>query len=215
MRANGWQGVRRVKKVRTTVPDPAAARAPDLVKRAVPGAGAVPAAGRRLHLRPDGQRRVRLHRVRDRRLRQPDRRLGVLDVETDPVRGVRDPPSRRRCGSGEGHPLLGKVIHHSDAGSQYTSVHFGETLLLNGMLPSIGTVGDAFDNALAETTIGLYKHECIRADSPFRRGPLDRLSRPGDDHRRLGALVQREPADAPPRPHPAGRGRSQLLCDNP
>ena len=36
-------------------------------------------------------------------------------------------------------------------------------------------VGDAFDNALAETTIGLYKHECVRADSPFRRGPMERL----------------------------------------
>ena len=52
----------------------------------------------------------------------------------------------------------------------------GETLLLHGMVPSIGTGGDAFGNALAETTIGLYKHECIRADSPFRRGPLERLS---------------------------------------
>ena len=72
----------------------------------------------------------------------------------------------------EGHLDAGPVIHHSDAGSQYTSVHLGETLLLHGMVPSIGTVGDAFDNALAETTIGLYKHECIRADSPFRRGPL-------------------------------------------
>ena len=59
---------------------------------------------------------------------------------------------------------------------QYTSIRFAETLLLNGMMPSIGSVGDAFDNALAETTIGLYKHECVRADSPFRRGPLDRLS---------------------------------------
>ena len=55
-------------------------------------------------------------------------------------------------------------------------MHFGETLLLNGMLPSIGTVGDAYDNALAETTIGLCKHECVRADSPFRRDPLTRLS---------------------------------------
>jgi hypothetical protein len=45
-----------------------------------------------------------------------------------------------------------------------------------GWCPSIGIVGHAFDNALAETTIGLYKHECIRADSPFRRGPLERLS---------------------------------------
>ena len=44
------------------------------------------------------------------------------------------------------------------------------------MRPSIGSVGDAYDNALAETTIGLYKNECIRADSPFRRGPLRNLS---------------------------------------
>ena len=40
------------------------------------------------------------------------------------------------------------------------------------MQPSIGSVGDAYDNALAETTIGLYKNEFVRADSPFRRGPL-------------------------------------------
>jgi putative transposase len=47
---------------------------------------------------------------------------------------------------------------------------------LSGLRPSIGTVGDAYDNALAETTIGLYKNECIRADSPFRRGPLRNLA---------------------------------------
>ncbi|WP_040698651.1 integrase core domain-containing protein, partial [Nocardia vinacea] len=57
-----------------------------------------------------------------------------------------------------------------------TSVRLGETLLLSGMVPSIGSVGDAFDNALAETTIGLYKTEAIRDDSPFRRGPLTRLA---------------------------------------
>lgn len=43
-------------------------------------------------------------------------------------------------------------------------------------MPSIGSVGDAFDNALAETTIGLYKNEAGRDDSPFRRGPLHRLA---------------------------------------
>ena len=59
--------------------------------------------------------------------------------------------------------------------SQYTSVRFGETLSLSGLRPSVGTVGDAYDNALAETTIGLYKNECIRADSPFRRGLLRNL----------------------------------------
>jgi putative transposase len=76
--------------------------------------------------------------------------------------------------SRQGHPIDG-AIHHSDAG-QYTSVRFGETLSLSGLRPSVGTVGDAYDNALAETTIGLYKNECIRADSPFRRGPLSTLA---------------------------------------
>ena len=75
----------------------------------------------------------------------------------------------------QGHPIE-DGIHHSDAGSQYTSVRFGETLSLSGLRPSVGSVGDAYDNALAETTIGLYKNECIRADSPFRRGPLNTLS---------------------------------------
>jgi putative transposase len=55
-------------------------------------------------------------------------------------------------------------------------VRFGETLSLSGLRPSVGSVGDAYDNALAETTIGLYKNECIRADSPFRCGPLRTLS---------------------------------------
>jgi hypothetical protein len=73
--------------------------------------------------------------------------------------------------SRQGHPIVG-AIHHSDAGSQYTSVRFGGTLSLSGLRPSVGSVGDAYDNALAETTIGLYKNECVRADSPFRRGPL-------------------------------------------
>jgi putative transposase len=40
----------------------------------------------------------------------------------------------------------------------------------------VGTVGDGYDNALAETTIGLYTNECIRADSPFRHGPLRHLA---------------------------------------
>ena len=50
-------------------------------------------------------------------------------------------------------------------------MHFTETLLLAGLTPSVGTVGDALDNALAETTIGLYKTECTRPGSPFRNGP--------------------------------------------
>ncbi len=55
-------------------------------------------------------------------------------------------------------------------------MHFTETLLLEGLAPSVGTVGDALDNALAETTAGLYKTECTRAGSPFRTGPIRSLA---------------------------------------
>lgn len=57
---------------------------------------------------------------------------------------------------------------HSDAGSQFTSIRYGERLTELGALPSIGSVGDSFDNALAESTIGLYKTELIRGPG---RGP--------------------------------------------
>jgi putative transposase len=69
------------------------------------------------------------------------------------------------------------LIHHSDAGSQYTSIVytsmvFAETLVLEGIAASIGSVGDAYDNALAETTIGLYKTEAVGRNSPFLTGPV-------------------------------------------
>ena len=64
------------------------------------------------------------------------------------------------------------LIHHSDAGSQYTSIAFAETLVLEGIAASIDSVGDACDNALAETTIGLYKTEAVGRNSPFLTGPV-------------------------------------------
>ncbi|PWI20218.1 IS3 family transposase [Streptomyces sp. Act143] len=75
--------------------------------------------------------------------------------------------------SHEGTPIeRGQLIHHSDAGSQYTSVRFTEHLHIEGIRPSIGSVGDAYDNALMETINGLYKAECIRTkvfhDGPYR-----------------------------------------------
>ena len=53
------------------------------------------------------------------------------------------------------------LVHHSDAGSQYTALAFTEELAEAGIAGSIGTIGDALDNALMESTIGLYKPECI------------------------------------------------------
>ena len=53
------------------------------------------------------------------------------------------------------------LVAHSDAGSQYTSIRYGERLAEIGAVPSIGSVGDSFDNALAESTNSLYKAELI------------------------------------------------------
>lgn len=58
------------------------------------------------------------------------------------------------------------IIHHSDAGSQYTSLAFTETLKEANITGSIGSVGDALDNALMESTIGLYKTEVIDFERP-------------------------------------------------
>jgi len=60
------------------------------------------------------------------------------------------------------------LIHHSDAGSQYVSLALTERLAALGMRASIGTVADAYDNALAESTIGLFKTELIRRRGPWR-----------------------------------------------
>jgi putative transposase len=58
------------------------------------------------------------------------------------------------------------LVHHSDAGSQYTSVIYSEQMASHGIAPSIGSIGDSYDNAMAESGIGLYKTELI-----WRRGP--------------------------------------------
>lgn len=76
----------------------------------------------------------------------------------------------------EGHPTTaGELIHHSDAGSQYTSIRLAEHLELEGIRPSIGSVGDAYDNALMETINGLYKAECIRT-TVFHDGPYKTIA---------------------------------------
>ncbi|AXE82039.1 IS3 family transposase [Streptomyces atratus] len=67
------------------------------------------------------------------------------------------------------HPVRpGELIHHSDAGSQYTSFRLAEHLDAAGIAASIGSVGDAYDNALMESTIGLYKTELIKPRRPWK-----------------------------------------------
>jgi transposase InsO family protein len=62
----------------------------------------------------------------------------------------------------------GGLIHHSDRGSQYLSIRYTERLGEAGIAPSVGSVGDSYDNALAETVIGLFKTEVIRRRGPWR-----------------------------------------------
>ena len=62
----------------------------------------------------------------------------------------------------------GGLVHHSDRGSQYLSIKYTERLAEAGIEPSVGSVGDSYDNALAETINGLYKAEVIHRRGPWR-----------------------------------------------
>lgn len=174
MRVNGWRGASRAKRVRTTVPEPSAPRPPDLVDRNF-----------RVD-RPDALYVADFTYVRmvsgfAYTAFVIDAFAGTIvgwEVSTSKETAIAARAVNQACTlrAMQGNPLRGNTIHHSDAGSQYTALRFGETLFLQGLLPSIGSVADAFDNALAETTVGLYKAECIANDSPFRIGPLRTVS---------------------------------------
>jgi putative transposase len=62
----------------------------------------------------------------------------------------------------------GGLVHHSDRGSQYVGIRYTERLVEAGIEPSVGSVGDSYDNALAETINGLYKTEVIHRRGPWR-----------------------------------------------
>jgi putative transposase len=165
MRTNGLVGARRDRRVVTTRPDTAASRPADLV-----------------------QRQFRASRPNE---------LWVVDFTYVPTWSgmaftafVTDVFSRRIVGwrtstsmptelpldalemalwtrDRNGEPVTG-VVHHSDAGSQYTSIRYTGRLDDAHAVASIGSIGDSFDNAMAESIIGLYKRECVRHDGPFR-----------------------------------------------
>ena len=65
-------------------------------------------------------------------------------------------------------PGLDELVHHSDRGVQYLSIRYTERLAAAGVAASVGSVGDSYDNALAETIFGLYKTEVIRRLGPWR-----------------------------------------------
>jgi putative transposase len=99
-----------------------------------------------------------------------------------------------------------RLVHHSDRGSQYVSIRYTERLAEAGVEPSVGSVGDSYDNALAETINGLYKGRGHPSASTMAlmRGRRVR-------HARMGPLVQQSPAAGTHRQHSAGRSRGALL----
>jgi len=64
--------------------------------------------------------------------------------------------------------ITDELVHHSDRGSQYLSIRYTDRLAENGIAPTVGSAGDSFDNAMAESIIGLYKTEVIRKHGPWK-----------------------------------------------
>jgi putative transposase len=165
MRRLGLAGVVRGKTVRTTVQDKDGVRAADLVKRRF-----VAGAPDRLWVADftyvaTWAGTVYVAFAIDVFSRKIVGWKASTSKETDLVLDAIDRGLQQRdyrSASGED-----KLIHHSDAGSQYTSFRFTQHLIDAGIDASIGTVGDALDNALAESTIGLYKTELIKPQGPW------------------------------------------------
>jgi putative transposase len=213
MRAEGIEGVRRTKRVRTTRPDPAAARHPDLVKRDFTATGPNQLWVTDLTFVPTFAGIAYVCFIIDAFSRMIVGWRVASNMRTETVLDAIEMARWSRGTQLEG------LRCHSDAGSQFTSLRYGERLAEIGAVPSIGTVGDPYDNALAETVIGYYKAELIRG--PARPGPW----RTVDDvelatlgwvhwhnHQRLhGYLDDRPPTEFEGRFYATQQGQSALV----
>ena len=163
MRAMGLKGVVRGKTVRTTIPDPAAVCPLDRVNRQfkAPRPNALWVSDFTYVATWSGFVYVAFvidvfaRRIVGWRVSRTAHAAFVLDAleqalhERRPVQG-------------------GGLVHHSDRGSQYLSIRYTERLAEAGVEPSVGSVGDSYDNALAETINGLFKAEVIHRRGPWR-----------------------------------------------
>jgi putative transposase len=163
MRAAGIAGARRGKRVRTTKPDPAAARHPDLVGRDFTATAPNQLWVTDLTFVPTWAGVAYVCFITDAFSRMI---VGWRVAGHMRTTMVLDAIEMARWSRGK---TLAGLRCHSDAGSQFTSIRYGERLAEIGAVPSIGTIGDSFDNALAETVNGYYKSELIYG--PARTGP--------------------------------------------
>lgn len=162
MRAAGIQGARRGRKLRTTRPDPGDVRAPDLVERDFTAS------------KPDElwvtdftycstwQGWLYVAFVLDVYSRRIVGWNASATMTTDLTLTALEMAAWKR-----NRPLAG-LKAHSDAGSQYTALRYTERLADLGAAPSIGTVGDSYDNSMAESLNGIYKTELVKPAGPWR-----------------------------------------------
>jgi putative transposase len=192
MRELGLAGAVRTKRRRTTFADPAAARAPDLVNREFAAS------------RPNQLWVADFTVVSS--WSGPVYVAFIVDVFSRFIVGWRVATTMRtelvldalEMAIWRRNDALDGLVCHSDAGSQYTSIRYTERLAEIGAAPSIGSVGDSYDNAMAESTIGLFKTELIRRRGPWKTFDQVELATLGYvdwfNHRRLHGEI----ADVPP-----------------
>lgn len=163
MRVAGIEGARRSKRVKTTRPDPASARHPDLVRREFTATAPNRLWVTDLTFVPIWAGVAYVCFIVDAFSRMI---VGWRVASHMRTEMVLDTIEMARWSRGARHADL---RCHSGAGSQFTSIRYGERLAEIGATPSIGTVGDSYDNALAETVNGYYKTELVRG--PARQRP--------------------------------------------
>lgn len=166
MTRNGWHGALRGKRVRTTIGDPQATRPADLVDRDFTAT-----APNRLWVADftyvaTWSGTVYVAFIFDVFSRRIVGWRAATSMTTELVLDTLEHAiwTRRQAGVSD----LSGLVHHTDAGSQYTSFAFTQRLIDAGVDGSVGSVGDAYDNALAESQIGAYKTELIRPEGPWR-----------------------------------------------
>jgi putative transposase len=194
MRTLGIAGVVRGKIRRTTVADPAAVRAPDLVQRQFSATRPNQLWVSDFTYVASWSGMVYVAFVIDVYSRLIVGWRAATSMRTELVLDALEMAIWRRAS------LLDGLVCHSDAGSQYTSIRYTERLAEIGAAPSIGSVGDSYDNSLAESTIGLYKTELIRRHGPWRTLEEVELATLAYvdwfNHRRLhGQIGNRPPAE--------------------
>lgn len=154
MRAHGMEGVQfRRSKLRTTRQDPAATPAPDLVNRDFTATRPNQLWLADFTYVPTGEGTLYLAAIRDAFSRRIVGWTCSDRMTTDLVLGALELALWQR------DVIRGELVHHSDRGSQYTSLRFSQRLIDAGIAASMGSTGDSFDNAMAETFFSIIKRE--------------------------------------------------------